>query len=73
MPMYYRVHIDEVTGRRGRPSHVETVALPAAATTSRCEGWFKNFLRRRRLVGPGIHAFDVHARELLALCRSWPE
>ena len=73
MPMYYRIHIDEVTGRRGRPSHVETVALPAAATTSRCEGWFKNFLRRRRLVGPGIHAFDVHARELLALRRSWPE
>jgi uncharacterized protein len=53
MPMYYRIHIDEMTGRRGRPDPVETVAFPAPATKSRCEGWLKNFLRRTRLVGPG--------------------
>ena len=53
MPIYHRIHIDQVTGRRARPNHVETLAIPAAAITSRCEGWLKNFLRRRRLVGPG--------------------
>jgi nitroimidazol reductase NimA-like FMN-containing flavoprotein (pyridoxamine 5'-phosphate oxidase superfamily) len=66
IPIYYRIHIDQVTGRRARPDPVEAVALPTLATTSRCEGWLKSFVRRRRLVGPGMHAFDVHAGELLA-------
>jgi hypothetical protein len=51
MPIYYRIHIDQVTGRRGSPDPVATVALHAPATTSECDGWLKNLLRRTRLVG----------------------
>lgn len=51
IPMYYRIHIDQVTGRRARPDPVETVALLEPVTTSRCKGWLKSFLRRTRLVG----------------------
>jgi nitroimidazol reductase NimA-like FMN-containing flavoprotein (pyridoxamine 5'-phosphate oxidase superfamily) len=53
MPMYYRIHIDQVTGRRGKPDPVGTVALPEPATASKYDGWLKNLLRRTRLVGPG--------------------
>jgi nitroimidazol reductase NimA-like FMN-containing flavoprotein (pyridoxamine 5'-phosphate oxidase superfamily) len=53
MPMYYRIHIDQVTGRRGRPDPVGTVTPPAPVTASERDGWLKNFLRRTRLVGPG--------------------
>ncbi len=53
IPMYYRIHIDQVTGRRARPDPVETVALLEPVTTSRCKGWLKSFLRRTRLVVPG--------------------
>jgi nitroimidazol reductase NimA-like FMN-containing flavoprotein (pyridoxamine 5'-phosphate oxidase superfamily) len=52
IPMYYRIHIDQVTGRRARPDPVETVALHEPVTTSRCKGWLKSFLRRTRLVVP---------------------
>ena len=52
IPMYYRIHIDQVTGRRGRPDPVERAAPPAPLTASRCAGWFKSFLRRTRLLGP---------------------
>ena len=53
MPMYYRIHIDQMTGRRGKPDPVGTVALPEPVTASRYAGWLKSFLRRRRLVRLG--------------------
>jgi uncharacterized protein len=52
MPMYYRIHIDQVTGRRGKPDPVEAVTPPAPMTTSRWKR-LESFLRRTRLVGPG--------------------
>jgi hypothetical protein len=50
--LYYRIHIDQVTGRRGRPDPAVRAAPPAPLTASRCTGWFKSFLRRTRLLGP---------------------
>jgi nitroimidazol reductase NimA-like FMN-containing flavoprotein (pyridoxamine 5'-phosphate oxidase superfamily) len=52
MPMYYRIHIDQVTGRRARPDPVETVALHEPVTTSRCKGWLKSFLRSSVVSAP---------------------
>jgi hypothetical protein len=43
--MYYRIHIDQVTGRR--------VGLVEPATVPKSEGWLKGLLHRTRLVGPG--------------------
>jgi len=34
IPLYYRIHIDRVTGRRAKPDPVEAVALHEPATTS---------------------------------------
>jgi nitroimidazol reductase NimA-like FMN-containing flavoprotein (pyridoxamine 5'-phosphate oxidase superfamily) len=45
IPMYYRIHIDQVTGRR--------VGLVEPATVPKSEGWLKGLLHRTRLVGPG--------------------
>jgi nitroimidazol reductase NimA-like FMN-containing flavoprotein (pyridoxamine 5'-phosphate oxidase superfamily) len=35
IPMYYRIHVDRVTGRRAKPDPVEAVALLEPATPSR--------------------------------------
>lgn len=53
IPMYYRIHIDQVTGRRARPDPVETAALLEPVPTSRSKGWLKSLLGGTRLVGPG--------------------
>jgi uncharacterized protein len=45
IPMYYRIRIDQVTGRRGMPDTVEKVAL-APEATSRSGSWLKDLLRR---------------------------
>jgi nitroimidazol reductase NimA-like FMN-containing flavoprotein (pyridoxamine 5'-phosphate oxidase superfamily) len=44
--LYYRVHIDRMTGRRAKPNTIEAVALLEPPTTSRRKGWL-NSLRRR--------------------------
>jgi nitroimidazol reductase NimA-like FMN-containing flavoprotein (pyridoxamine 5'-phosphate oxidase superfamily) len=46
IPMYYRIHIDRVTGRRAKPDPVEAVARLEPATASRWKGWLKSHLRR---------------------------
>jgi nitroimidazol reductase NimA-like FMN-containing flavoprotein (pyridoxamine 5'-phosphate oxidase superfamily) len=45
-PVYYRIHIDQVSGRRARPDSVDAVTYPA--TTSEIGGWLKRTLRRMR-------------------------
>src|SRR5512137_1296137 len=45
-PVYYRIHIDQVSGRRARPDSVGAVTYPA--TTSKIGGWLKRALRRMR-------------------------
>lgn len=51
-PMYYRIHIDRMTGRRAKPDPVEAVTLLAPATTSRWKGWLKSLLRRTSPASP---------------------
>jgi uncharacterized protein len=53
IPIYYRIHIDHVTGRRAMPDPVEEVTLVEAAMTQKSEGWIKSTLRRVRILGPG--------------------
>jgi nitroimidazol reductase NimA-like FMN-containing flavoprotein (pyridoxamine 5'-phosphate oxidase superfamily) len=44
MPVYYRIHIDEVYGRRGSPDPVKTGTLAESVRASACKGWLKRFL-----------------------------
>lgn len=53
IPMYYRIHIDQVTGRRAEPDPAERGTLVEPATTLKIEGWLKRVLRRTRFVGSG--------------------
>ncbi|MCI0337721.1 MAG: pyridoxamine 5'-phosphate oxidase family protein [Acidobacteria bacterium] len=53
IPIYYRIHIDHVTGRRAMPDPVEAVEPVEPTTTQKSEGWLKSILRRMRFVGPG--------------------
>lgn len=53
IPIYYRVQIDHVTGRRAGPDPVEAVTLVEPALVPTSEGWLKSLLRRTRLIGPG--------------------
>jgi uncharacterized protein len=53
IPIYYCIHIDQVTGRRARPDAVEAIPLAEAAAGLESEGWVKSLLRRARIVGPG--------------------
>jgi nitroimidazol reductase NimA-like FMN-containing flavoprotein (pyridoxamine 5'-phosphate oxidase superfamily) len=46
VPMYYRIHIDRVTGRRAKPDPVEAAARLEPVTTARWKGWLKSLLRR---------------------------
>ena len=52
VPIYYRVHIYRVTGRRASPDSVETLTLVAPGISSKSEGWLKSLLRRARFGGP---------------------
>ena len=49
-PVYYRIHIDQVSGRRARPDSVEAATLRDRPTTSKIGGWLKRALRRMRFV-----------------------
>jgi uncharacterized protein len=46
IPIYYRIHIDRVTGRRATPDPSEAVAVLEPAITSRWNSWLKSLLRR---------------------------
>ena len=46
VPVYYRIHIERVTGRRATPDPVERVALFEPATTSSSKVWLKRLLGR---------------------------
>jgi uncharacterized protein len=46
VPIYYRIHIDQVTGRRAKPDPVEAARLGELATIPKSESWLKNLLRR---------------------------
>jgi nitroimidazol reductase NimA-like FMN-containing flavoprotein (pyridoxamine 5'-phosphate oxidase superfamily) len=46
-PIYYRIHIDQMTGRCAKPDPVEAVGLLEPARTSRGKGWLKTLLPRR--------------------------
>jgi nitroimidazol reductase NimA-like FMN-containing flavoprotein (pyridoxamine 5'-phosphate oxidase superfamily) len=49
--MYYRIHIDRVTGRRAEPDPGEAVARPERAIPSRGKGWFERLVRRTPRAG----------------------
>ena len=42
-PMYFRVHIDQISGHRGVP---DTVARQRSSVTTRSTGWLQKILRR---------------------------
>lgn len=43
IPIYYRIHIDQMTGRRARPDSADAATLAKSATPS---GWLKRLLHR---------------------------
>ena len=47
IPLYYRIHIDEVSGRRAKPDPLGAVALREPASSWRPRGWLERLLRRR--------------------------
>jgi nitroimidazol reductase NimA-like FMN-containing flavoprotein (pyridoxamine 5'-phosphate oxidase superfamily) len=49
-PIYYRIHMDQVTGHRGMPDAVESEALSASEPAIKRESWLVNLLRRARLL-----------------------
>lgn len=49
--MYYRIHIDRVTGRRAKPDPGEAVTRPERAIRSRGKGWFERLVRRTPRAG----------------------
>jgi hypothetical protein len=57
IPIYYRIHIDQVTGRRAKPDSVETVTLVEPATAPQGESRLKSLLRRMWFVGSGRSSY----------------
>jgi uncharacterized protein len=53
IPIYYRIHVNRMAGRRARPDQVEAVIAVESETTQESEGWLKTLLRRARIIGPG--------------------
>ena len=54
IPMYYRIHIDRVTGRRAKPDPVEAAGLLEPSATSRWKGWLKSLRRHTPAAGSGL-------------------
>lgn len=52
VPIYYRIKIDQVTGRRASPDSVATVTLVEPATAPKSESGIKSLLRRLSLSPP---------------------
>jgi len=46
IPVYYRIHIGPMTGRRAKPHSVEAAALLERAAAARSKSWLKGLLRR---------------------------
>ena len=46
LPIYYRIHIDQVTGRRAKPDPVDAAILVESTTPSPSKGWLKRLLHR---------------------------
>jgi uncharacterized protein len=49
IPIYYRIHIDQMTGRHAQPDLPDTVGAAAgveSATPSKSKNWFKRLLQR---------------------------
>ncbi len=46
IPIYYRIYIDQVTGRRGIPDPVDTDTLVESATPAKNKNWLKRLLDR---------------------------
>ncbi|MFN0086450.1 MAG: pyridoxamine 5'-phosphate oxidase family protein [Blastocatellia bacterium] len=53
IPIYYRIHIDRITGRRATPDVDEPAARGKPATTPQSERRLKRLLRRLWFAGPG--------------------
>jgi uncharacterized protein len=53
IPIYYRIYVSRMTGRRARPDQIEAVIEVESATTQEREGWLKTLLRRARIIRPG--------------------
>jgi uncharacterized protein len=51
IPIYYRIHVDHMTGRRARPEAVKVTTLIEPALPQESEGWLKNLLRRAGIPG----------------------
>lgn len=51
IPIYYRIHIDQMTGRRATPDSIEAVALVESAQSVQRKTRIKNLLRRLGLAG----------------------
>jgi uncharacterized protein len=52
IPIYYRVHVDQMSGRRASPDRVEALTLVEPGISPKSEGWLKSLLRRARFDGP---------------------
>jgi uncharacterized protein len=54
IPIYYRIHVDQMTGRRARPDEVKiTTNLVEPALVVESQSWLKNLLRRAGISGEG--------------------
>ena len=49
-PIFYRIHIDQVTGHYAMPGPVESVTLPAPESATKSKGWLLSLLRRARII-----------------------
>ena len=49
-PIFYRIHIDQVTGHHAMPDPVESATLPAPESSTKSEGRLLSLLRRARII-----------------------
>jgi nitroimidazol reductase NimA-like FMN-containing flavoprotein (pyridoxamine 5'-phosphate oxidase superfamily) len=49
-PIFYRIHIDRVTGHHAMPDPVESATLPAPESATKSENWLLSLLRRARII-----------------------
>lgn len=56
IPIYYRIHIDQMTGRRASPDPLEEDTSVESAVAPKSASLLKSFLRRSWFSGPGPSA-----------------
>jgi nitroimidazol reductase NimA-like FMN-containing flavoprotein (pyridoxamine 5'-phosphate oxidase superfamily) len=49
-PIFYRIHIDQVTGHHAMPDSDESATLLAPESATKSEGWLLSLLRRARII-----------------------